>query len=175
MLKKSLIALGVVIIAFLAYVAVQPSHYTVSREIVINASPEAIFPYINDCKKMEEWSPWKDIDPESKMSHEGPEAGVGSKTFWDGGKKLGTGSATIIESIPNKSVKTQLVYTKPQAMSQVSEITLQAEDKQTRVRWSVSGENSYTGRLFCFFMNMDKMVGGIFEKGLAKLKLKVEA
>ncbi len=40
--------------------------------------------------------------------------------------------------------------------------------------WKVDGQNNFVGRLMCIFMNMDKMVGGMFEKGLAKLKTTVE-
>jgi len=59
-------------------------------------------------------------------------------------------------------------------MSQVAEISLTPSNDGTVVRWSVKGKNSFVGRLFCLFMNMEKMVGGQFEKGLMKLKSKVE-
>ena len=59
-------------------------------------------------------------------------------------------------------------------MSQLAEITLSPTTDGTMVRWSVTGKNTFIGRLFCLFMNMDKMVGDQFEKGLAKLKNIVE-
>jgi hypothetical protein len=37
------------------------------------------------------------------------------------------------------------------------------------------GPQSYAGKVMCLFMNMDKMVGGQFEKGLADLKTLVES
>ena len=36
------------------------------------------------------------------------------------------------------------------------------------------GVGPFISRLMCMFMNMDKMIGGSFEKGLSKLKGKVE-
>jgi hypothetical protein len=39
----------------------------------------------------------------------------------------------------------------------------------------MSGKNNFIGRAFCMFMNMDKMVGSQFEKGLADMKSIVEA
>jgi hypothetical protein len=33
----------------------------------------------------------------------------------------------------------------------------------------MSGKNNFIGKLFCLVMNMDKTVGGDFEKGLANL------
>jgi hypothetical protein len=38
-----------------------------------------------------------------------------------------------------------------------------------------AGKNNFIGRAVCLFMDMDKMVGGEFEKGLNQLKSIVEA
>jgi hypothetical protein len=38
----------------------------------------------------------------------------------------------------------------------------------------MDGENNFVGKAFCLFMNMDKMVGGDFEKGLAQMKTVAE-
>ena len=115
-----------------------------------------------------------ELDPQAKVTFTGPEEGVGAKTSWAGGKDLGTGSATVTESIPNSIVKTKLEYAEPFVMIQFAEITLTPNGNQTVVRWSVSGENKFIGRIFCFFMNMDEMIGGTFQKGLNKLKGIVE-
>lgn len=40
--------------------------------------------------------------------------------------------------------------------------------------WEMSGTNDYVGKLMCLFMDMDKMVGGDFERGLASIKAIVE-
>jgi hypothetical protein len=42
------------------------------------------------------------------------------------------------------------------------------------VTWSMEGENNFIGKAVCLFMNMDKMVGGQFEKGLAQMNSVVE-
>jgi len=34
----------------------------------------------------------------------------------------------------------------------------------------MSGTNNFIGKAFSLFMNMDKMIGGDFKKGLAKMK-----
>jgi len=175
MLKKILIVLAVVILGLVGYVASKPGDYLISRGVEIAASPSAIFPHINNSKKCNHWMPWKDSDPGVQMQYSGPEAGVGSINSWDSKGQMGTGKAEVIESIPNKSVKTQLTYEKPMQMNQVSEITLTPNGKNTLVTWSVSGKNSFMGRFFCLFMNMEKMVGGEFEKGLGNLKRIVEA
>ncbi len=174
MLKRALLFIGVVIAVFLAYVAVQPSEYTISRETVVHAKPEVVFPYMNNVKKTNEWMPWSDMDKEVKMSYAGPEEGVGAISSWESSGQMGVGKATVVESVPNASVKTKIEYFKPMTMQQVSDFTLTPVAEGTKVRWSVNGHNNFVGRVFCVFMNMDKMVGGSFEAGLGKLKKMVE-
>ena len=175
MIKKILIGLVVIIAVFMGYVALQPAEYTISREISINASADKIFPHVNNSKLMNDWNPWMKFDPTAKVTFSGPDAGVGTKTSWEGGEKLGTGSATVYESVTNSRVKTKLEYSEPFVMSQDAEISLTPAENQTIVRWSVSGKNNLIGRAMCIFMNMDKMVGGTFEEGLKNLKATLES
>jgi hypothetical protein len=39
----------------------------------------------------------------------------------------------------------------------------------------MEGKNNFIAKAFCLFMNMDKMAGGQFEKGLASMKSVAEA
>ncbi len=168
-IKILLIFVGL-IVGLAAYVAAQPSEMSITRELFIKATPELLFPWINNSKKSNEWMPWKTIDPVLEMNYAGPEEGVGSISKWDSKGQMGTGQAEIIESIPNQLVKTQLTYTKPMQMSQLAEVSLHPKEDGTLVRWSVSGKNGYVGKLFGVFMNMDKLIGSQFEMGLASLK-----
>lgn len=59
-------------------------------------------------------------------------------------------------------------------MSQMSEMTLTPTNDGTIVKWRVTGERPFIGRLFCLVFNMEKQVAGEFEKGLNKLKSTVE-
>ena len=161
---------GIFLVAFLIYVYFIPTEMKIYREIVIKATPEKLFPYINHSKKMNEWMPWVDSDPGLQMEYSGPDEGVGSKSSWNSTGKMGTGNAVILESIADRSVKTQLTYTKPMNMSQLAEMTLTLVPDGTSVRWSVGSHNGYFFRLVGVFFNMDQMVGGEFEKGLNKLK-----
>lgn len=174
MLKKIVLPVLGILGLLLAYVALQDPNYVITREARINAPAEKVWPYLNNSKLAEKWAPWLEIDPAAKMSYSGPDEGVGSKASWDGGKQLGTGSATISESMPNQKVGIQLEYVKPYDMKQYSEYLLKSEGGSTTVTWRVTGQNNFMGRFICIFMNMDKMVGGMFEKGLSNLKALVE-
>jgi hypothetical protein len=85
-LLKVVLGLVAVITAFLVYVAFQDPSYSVSRQITISATPERIFPHINNSQRMNEWNPWSALDPDARMAFSGPAEGVGSRTSWDGGK-----------------------------------------------------------------------------------------
>jgi uncharacterized protein YndB with AHSA1/START domain len=171
---KVILALGVVFVVFLVYVALKPSDFVITRQIAINAPAEKIFPYINNSKLMDEWNPWSKIDTKAKMSFSGPEAGVGARTSWESSGQLGVGSCTIVESVPNQLVRSKLEYVKPFEMSQDALMKITPTTGGSVLEWTVSGKNSFMGRLMCTFMNMDKMVGGTFEKGLADLKSRLE-
>lgn len=175
MLIKILIIIAVAIGGFLTYVALKPGACNISREIVIKATPEVLFPFINNSRKMNDWMPWQDSDPGVKMQYSGPDEGVGSKSSWDSPGKMGTGNAIVIESVQNRSVKTQLTYTKPMEMAQLAEVSLTPVDGGTKVKWSVDGHNGFMFRLMGVIMNVEKMVGDEFDKGLSKLKIAAEA
>lgn len=159
---------------FLVYIALQSPQYQISRELLIKAKPEQIFPYINHARKSNEWMPWADLDPKMIMSYSGPDEGVGSKSFWVSEGSMGTGEALVVESIANSAVKSELSYIKPMTMKQTAIVSLHPTGEGTIVRWSVTGENQFIGRLISVVINMDKLVGGEFEKGLGKLKSLVE-
>lgn len=175
MLIKILLGLVVVIGAVIAVAAFQPPDYTISRSVVIKATPEKLFPYINSAEKSYSWMPWQEMDSKVQMSYSGPADGVGSVGSWKSDGQMGVGESTIIESVPNKLTKTKIAYVKPFEMNQLAEMSLDQGTDGTTVKWSVTGSNNIIGRVFGLFMNMDKMVGGNFEKGLTKLKTLVES
>lgn len=173
-LKVALIIVGG-IVALLSYVSFQSPDYQVAREVMIKASPEAIFTHLTSSQKTNDWMPWSEMDPDVKMSYFGPSDGIGSGASWESPGQMGHGKAEVVEVIANQSVKTKITYTKPMEMEQMSEFSVVAGAEGTLMKWSVSGKNNFIGRVFSVFCNMDKMVGAQFEKGLKKLKDKVES
>lgn len=65
--------------------------------------------------------------------------------------------------------------TMPFAATNSVEFTFKPEANQTAVTWSMIGKNNFIAKAVHLFMNMDKMVGGQFEKGLVNMKSVVEA
>jgi len=63
---------------------------------------------------------------------------------------------------------------RPFTATNTAEFTFKPEGNQTAVTWSLAGEKDFTAKAVHLFMNMDRMVGGQFEEGLARMKSVVE-
>lgn len=178
MFKKvflGLAALLVVLFAgFAVVVALQPSSFRVVRSTTIAAAPADVFAQVNDFHNWETWSPWAKLDPAAKNTFEGPSSGTGAIFAWAGNDKVGEGRMTILEARPGELIKIKLEFIKPFESHCITEFTFKPEGDQTAVTWTMSGENNFIGKAFCLFMDMDKTVGGDFEKGLAQMKAAAE-
>ena len=177
LLKKILIGIAVVILLFIVVVAMQPSDFRITRSATIAAPPDVVFAQVNDFHNWDAWSPWAKLDPTVKNSFDGAASGTGAKFSWAGNDKVGEGRMTIIDSHPSDLVKIKLEFIKPFEATNTAEFNFKEddgktkpEDRKTVVSWSMYGPHSFIEKAVCMFMNMDKMVGGDFEKGLAQLK-----
>ena len=82
---------------------------------------------------------------------------------------------TLTESHPHELIRIKLDFKRPFESTCTTEYTFKPEGKQTVVTWSMSGEKNFLYKVFCLFADMDKMLGGEFEKGLAQMKAVTEA
>ena len=176
MLTGILLGIGAIIAAALISVSLQSADFLIERRQRIAASPEELFPQINNLQLMYVWSPWSALDPNCKVEHVGPSSGVGAKQLWNGNNKIGEGSMEIVASQPFEQVLYKLCFVRPfKAENSVSMTLKPAADNQTEVTWSTSGKHNFMGKVMCLIMNIDKMVGKDFEKGLASFKSLVES
>jgi Polyketide cyclase / dehydrase and lipid transport len=175
MLKKFLIAIAAIIVVFVVVVALQPSEFRIVRSATISAPAPAVFAQVNDFHNWEAWSTWAKLDPAAKATFEGPSTGTGAIFKWAGNKEVGEGSMTITESRPSDLIRIKLEFLRPFEATNSAEFTFKPEGNRTAVTWSMEGKNNFIAKAVCLFMNMDKMVGGQFEQGLAQMKAVVEA
>jgi hypothetical protein len=175
MLKKILIAVAVIVVVLAVIVVLQPSEFRVARSATISAPAPTVFAQVNDFHKWQAWNPWGQIDPAMKQTYEGPPAGTGAIYTWAGNNEVGEGRMTIIESRPSELIRVKLEFFKPFAATNTAEFTFKPEANQTAVTWSMFGDKNFMAKAIHLFINMDKMIGGQFEKGLAEMKSVVEA
>lgn len=169
MLKKIAIGLGVVLAVLVTVIALQPSEFMIERSATINAPADIIYAQIEDLHAWEAWSPWAKMDPNMKSTYEGPNSGVGAVTAWEG-PEAGKGRMEITAVKPNQEVDIKLEFLEPMQATDRALFSLTESNATTTVTWRMEGNNNFVGKGFALFMNMDKMVGSDFEKGLAAMK-----
>ena len=179
MLKRIVIGVLITIVVIVGGLAVivgtQPEELEVSRTTSVKARPDVVFDQINDFHNWDKWSPWAKLDPNMKTTYSGAPAGVGSSYAWVGNDEVGEGKMTVIESRPSEQVKIDLDFIKPFEAKNVTEFSLKPDGDTTQVTWVMTGKKTFATKAFCLVMDMDKMIGGDFEKGLAQMKTVVES
>lgn len=174
MFKKILIGLVLIIAVFCAYVAMLPNDYRIERSLKIEGKPDQVFAQVNDLRNFNEWSPWAKLDPNSKAEFSEPSLGKGASLSWAGNHDVGKGKMTIIESSPDERIRMRLDFKEPMEDTATAEFLFKPDGESTSVTWAIFGQDSFIGKAICVFMDRDKMVGDMFEKGLSNLKGLVE-
>ena len=174
-LKKMLLVFAVIAIALIVIVMLQPDDFRVERSALMAAPPSAPFALVNDFHNWEKWSPWAKLDPTMKVKFEGPASGVGAIYTWVGNDEVGEGRMEILESKPNEMIRIKLEFIKPFASTNDTVFAFKPDGSNTAATWTMSGKNNFMSKAFHLAMNIDKLVGGDFEKGLASMKSLVEA
>jgi uncharacterized protein YndB with AHSA1/START domain len=172
LLKAIVWILAALVVIFIGGGYLLPNEVTVQRQTVINAPQEKVFALVDGYKRFNEWSPWAELDPNTKYTFEGPESGVGAKMSWaSNDPNVGSGSQTITEHVPNSHVAADLDFG---AMG------------KSRAYWDLKPEGVGTSATWGFKMKLDGMmdrwfgllmerfIGPDYDKGLAKVKALAE-
>ena len=172
---KGLLYGAVGLVALLLLVGVfLPTSVHVERSISTTASTATVFGIVNGFGRFNEWSPWFDLDPQTRYTYSGPANGVGARMEWASAKpEVGAGSQEIIAVEPGRSVTTQLDFG-PQGKA-TARIEVVPEGSGARITWGfdTSFEGNFLGRYFGLFF--DRLIGADYEQGLARLKAVAEA
>lgn len=165
------VVLAVALLLILA--SKKPDMFRVERTLAMKASPEKIYPYVNDFHTWAQWSPYENVPgDELKKEFKGPQGGVGAYYAWEG-KKTGKGYMTTTESSPRKIVM-DLHFDKPMKADNTAWLKFEPNAEMTTVTWAVEGKDTLMGKVFCMFFDRDNLVGKDFAKGLENLKTIVE-
>lgn len=170
MLKKIGIALAAVLALLAIVIATRPAAFRIERSAVVAAPPEVVYGHVNMLQRWQGWSPWEGMDPNLKRTYAGPATGVGASYTWAGNDKVGEGSMTITASDPARKVVIKLEFRKPWKATNDAIFTFAPQADGTLVTWAMEGENDFFGKAAWMVMDMDRMVGADFERGLLSLK-----
>jgi hypothetical protein len=174
MKTRTILIAGAAVIAIPLIAALfRPATYRIERTATIKAPAATIHAQINDMRAMNSWSPFNAKDPNIRGEYKGPPAGPGARYDFAGNSDVGKGTLSIVASQPGK-VTFKLDMIEPMEGHNDIDFFLVPKGESTEVTWSMHGPSPYVQKLITLFLDMDKMVGSEFEKGLSTLKARVE-
>ena len=100
-------------------------------------------------------------------------AGKGGSYVWDG-TDTGQGRIRISETIAPTSVTMDLFFNRPMEAHNLAIFELRPQGEITELSWTMTGRSNLISKVMGVVFNMDRMVGGQFEKGLVTLKAMAE-
>jgi len=174
MLRNLLIGLGILILLIIAVAYLVPRHQHVERHIVINATAEQIFPYVNSFQRFYIWSPWTNRDPDAVYTFEGPADGVGARMTWAGNKNVGVGSQEITVSDYPSHLETALDFDAQGVATAFFDLA-PADGGGTHVTWGFDTDMGMNPIARYMGLMMDTWVGGDYQQGLENLRNLVES
>jgi hypothetical protein len=174
MIKLIVVLALLSIAALLLYAATRPDSFRVQRSIRIRAAPEEIFAILSDFRNWADWSPWEKLDPSMEKTWQGTSSGVGAVYAWAGNSKVGQGRMEIMEASAPNRLLIKLDFFKPFEAHNMTEYSLETTGDSTEVSWAMYGPNRFFSKIMGLFFSMDRMVGGQFEEGLARLQALAE-
>lgn len=171
-MKKVLYVALFIILFYLVLCIAGKGEVTIEREITISATKDRVMKLLVDLPFFQEkWSPWTEKDPKMEVNFSKNPGEIGHKYTWKGNDEVGQGTLEIVK-ITSDSIQQQLHF---EGMGNSNTyFVVKAEHEQTKVIWGIKMEIGFFGRGVMIFMNMDKMMGTDFEKGLKKFKTVIE-
>ncbi|MBL0127394.1 MAG: SRPBCC family protein [Flavobacteriales bacterium] len=167
---KTILIIVVALVVLIAVLAMfGDSRFRVERTIVVAAPAAAVYANISSLEAMDKWGPWKEMEHNMTATMSGsPDGEVGAISHWKSDES--EGEQELAELVPNERMRTKLRFISPWKANNEGTFDLVAMGDSTKVTWGIQGENDFMGRVVALFMDMDKAVGPMLEKGLANLK-----
>lgn len=141
-----------------------PRHIHVERQAEVGADPATVLALAASNEGYQHFNPYLSADPALKISHFGPQTGVGSGFDFDG--KDSTGRQTVAE-VTAQAVRYDIDLG---AMGQPTQTIKAAPTAQgSDVIWSMDMDLGFNPMARVFGLFMDGMIGKTFEQGLTNL------
>ncbi|BET65297.1 SRPBCC family protein [Opitutales bacterium ASA1] len=164
------VALAVLFVVLIGSAFLLPRTYRVERSIEIAAPAAEVFRHVGDLRAWSGWTAWAEMDPEMESEFSENSTGVGAWQQWSG-PKVGNGRLELTATEPPRLVRYDLFFP-DYDMRSAGEIVLAptVDGAGVVVTWTDSGDVGFQPFMRWFALLFDRMIGGDFETGLAKLK-----
>ena len=175
---KALKVLVIILATFCGIAYLLPKDVVISRTTEINATIDVVFDQANTLNNWTNWSAWHAMDTNAIYTYSNPDFGTGATYSWIGDPELvGEGELTILESVTNKSMRTEIVFYKEGEENGRGngEWVFSEENGMTAVSWSFLGDLGYNPVARWFGLFMESMLGPQLETGLGNMKNYLES
>jgi hypothetical protein len=172
----ALYILGGIVALLIVLALLAPKETNLSHTIEVSKSKDKVYEDLRSLETFVKWSPWEGRDPTLEFGFKGIDGEVGSQYWWKGNKQVGEGEQEITALTPGEKVSMELRFLKPWKSEADTWFDLEGEPdgSETKVTWAFRSQNKLPGSIFMLFMNMEKMLGGDYQKGLNQYKAYVE-
>lgn len=171
-MKTLLKIIGIIILLIVAYAIIAmlafSKDYHFEKSIVINAPKEKVWQHAGSLKGFNTWNPFAKADKNVVITYSGTSGQVGESYHWKGNDQVGEGEQTVVESIPNEKLTSQLHFIKPWEGEAKGSFILTPEGNGTKVTWAM--DNELTPMMKLMKPMMDNQMGKMFGQGLEDLK-----
>lgn len=150
------------------------STFEIRRSALVPAPPQRVQALVDDLRAWRAWSPWEGLDPDLEREYSGPAAGEGAAYAWRGNRRAGRGRMRVTGSEPGRT-RLELQFEKPFKARNDLELTFEARPDGTEVTWVMTGERSGVSGVIGRVLQMDKLIGRDFERGLERLSATASA
>lgn len=153
------------IIGLAVFVATQKSTFQTSESVFIKVKRSVVFTYLNDYKNWEDWSTYKEDNPDTDFTYPQLTAGVGASFKKKGKNGLETTSTTLVkqnDSICQKVTSDHFEYN--------SVLKLKDTTGGTILTWTTKGNVDFKTKIRAAFRGgIDEMMSIMFERSLYNL------
>ena len=164
-LKYIFLLLLLAFIALSVYVATQKGDFDITRSQVIKSPKTVVFNYVNDYRNWENWSAWKQDDPEMRFTYPNTTIGTGASYSWTG--KEGMGSMKTLFVKDNDSIVQKMTKN-----NSYSDVYWSFKDTVggTKVIWRTKGTVPFMFKIYSLTKGgINKIIGDLYERSLANL------
>jgi hypothetical protein len=173
-MKKVLLGLLAVLVLLVVGVLIgasmQPDVIHLERSVAVSATPGDVYPLIDNYERFVEWSPWTGRDPDQTTAFSSPPSGPDAWYTWEGNDEVGKGKMTTLSADPPNKVVQRLEFIAPFASVADVYLAVAPADAGVTVTWGFDQQADFMTKMMTLFVDMDAMLGGDFEEGLANLK-----
>ena len=171
---KIAFAFLVLIAVILVLAARRPDSFEVQRSVSIRATPEKVFPLLNDLHRWADWNPQARL-PSVQIRYSGSPSGVGAMADWEGPGQAGKAHLTVTESSPSARITVNGDWERPFRTRNQNQFVLTPFANGTTVTYTLHGTAVFPMKVMSLFTGFDRMIGPHLAEGLGKLKQLAES